>query len=286
MQLRDRYQKTKTFLKNASVEQPDLEARWILKKVLKIADADIIAGASRPVTDAENAALESMIARRTAGEPLSRIFGEREFYGRNFKISPDTLDPRPDTEILIDAVLRGFHVKQGRKPLRILDLGTGTGAILISLLAELPESEGVGVDISQGALRAARENARSLGVEKRCRWICGDWGDSVKEGQFDLVVSNPPYIESGIIPNLAPEVRNHDPILALDGGPDGLSAYEKIFLCLPKLLNKDGRAFLEIGFDQKEKIERLAKKYRIRVEAVHPDLAGNPRVVEISRGDK
>ena len=172
-----------------------------------------------------------------------------------------------------------------KQPVEILDLGTGSGCILIALLSELRESSGIGVDLSPKAIQIAHENAKTNDVDARIQWICGSWADAI-DGQFDLIVSNPPYIASSVIPNLDPEVRNHDPILALDGGMDGLQAYKIIFSQLPRLLKKGGRAFLEIGFDQERSIARLSEDSRIRIERIHPDLAGLPRVVEITRGDK
>ena len=260
----------------------DLEARFIIKKRVNLDWASIIAHPDKIITADELEIIQKDMDRRLAGEPLSRIYGEREFWGLNFKIAPDTLDPRPDTETLVRLALQTFHVKQ---PVEILDLGTGSGCILIALLSELRESSGIGVDLSPKAIQIAHENAKTNDVDARIQWICGSWADAI-DGQVDLIVSNPPYIASSVIPNLDPEVRNHDPILALDGGMDGLQAYKIIFSQLPRLLKKGGRAFLEIGFDQERSIARLSEDSRIRIERIHPDLAGLPRVVEITRGDK
>jgi release factor glutamine methyltransferase len=201
------------------------------------------------------------------------------------------LDPRPDTETLVEIALKiakkeiekKFHVKQ--KTAEILDLGTGSGCILIALLTELPYAHGVGVDLSYETLKIAALNAKTHGIGNRVSLICGSWAQAL-QARFDLIVGNPPYIASSSLPNLETEVRNHDPILALDGGKDGLEAYRNIFSSLPRLLKTNGKALFEIGFDQEDDIVRLGRESRIRIEGVHRDLAGRARVVEISCGDK
>ncbi len=287
--MKDFYQKIRKHLSDGGLETPDLEARWILKSVLNISDADLITGAGT-VSQEQATRIDAIVTRRLAGEPLSRILGEREFYGRTFKIGPETLDPRPDTETLVRIAVgvleKKFHVKQPI-PLyaaEILDLGTGSGAILLSILKENPDLRGIGVDLSYETLKIASHNAKSLGVSQRSAFICGNWADSIT-GQFELIVSNPPYIRTSVIENLEKEVRNHDPILALDGGLDGLDAYKKIFSELPRLLKPGGTALLEIGFDQTDDLARLSREPWIRKICTHTDLAGRPRVVEISCGD-
>lgn len=272
-------------MENSDIPQADLEARWILKSILGISDADLITG-SAIVSQKQTFELEAVAKRRVAGESLGRIFGEREFWGRNFKIGPETLEPRADTETLVRVALeileKKFHVKQ--KTAEILDLGTGSGCILITLLAESPYSYGLGVDLSHETLKIASHNANKHGVSERIGLICGDWAAAIGE-KLDLVVSNPPYIRSSVIPNLDKEVRNHDPILALDGGADGLDAYKKIISALPHILKPGGTALFEIGFDQADDLARLSRLPWIREIYTHTDYAGRPRVVEISCGD-
>jgi release factor glutamine methyltransferase len=287
--LQSSYISIRKYLEISGVPQADLEAKWILKSVLGVSDADFITGTGT-VSQEQTEKIEAVAKRRVTGEPLSRIFGEKEFWGRAFKIGPDTLDPRSDTETLIRVTLeiltKKFHVKQTNDPkaAEILDLGTGSGCILVTLLAELPQSYGVGVDFSFETLKIASHNAKTHGVSQRIGLICGDWAASIDQ-KFDLVVSNPPYIRSSAIPELDKEVRNHDPILALDGGEDGLDAYKKIISQFPHILKPGGTALFEIGFDQADDLARLSRLPWIREFYTHTDYAGRPRVVEITNGD-
>jgi release factor glutamine methyltransferase len=220
------------------------------------------------------------VARRLAGEPVSRIIGIREFYGRSFRIDASTLDPRPDTETLVEAAL-GLVDREA--PLDILDLGTGSGCILVTLLAELPRASGAGVDVSLPALERAQANAQVHGIGDRARFIAGDWLEAV-EGSFDLVVANPPYLSAADMAALSPEVRDHDPRAALDGGPDGLSAYRRIVPGLRKALRPGGFALFEVGPDQAEAVSRLLAEAGLDMgEGQHlwRDLAGRTRVVGV-----
>lgn len=271
-------------LERAGVETPALDARLLVRHALGLDDVALIARGVDPVPAGAGDAVAALLARRAEGEPVSRIMGVREFYGRTFAITPDTLDPRPDTEILIDQAL-GWARTQ-KKDLRILDLGTGSGCILITLLAELPGATGIGVDLNPGAVDVSRENAVKHGVESRTRVFQGDWFTPLPDGErFDLIVSNPPYIPEKDIESLAREVRNHDPILALVGGNDGLDPYKIIFSGLEKHLFPGGRAFLEFGFGQAESLSRLVDDSGLFLSRITPDLAGIPRVVEITNGE-
>lgn len=265
----------------AGVENPAREARWLLAHALGVSDSDLIAG-NRIFEKKEMEFAELLVARRVAGEPVSRIIGEKDFYGLSFAVTPAVLDPRMDTETLVDAVAARFG---NNPPRRILDLGTGSGCILIALLNKFSESTGVGVDVSREALAVASENAARLGVAGRASFIQGDWAESVNES-FDLIVSNPPYIPSGDIPNLDREVRNHDPILALDGGFDGLQAYKKIFSQIKNIFSPGGAGFFEVGISQAQDVARLAENEGFLVRGYHADSAGVLRVVEIDSGEK
>lgn len=217
---------------------------------------DLILDQRAPLTQPMKTKLEAMLKRRLTHEPVTRILGQREFFGRTFRVTPDTLDPRPDTETLVSVVLAHVtaHGRQAQ-PLRILDVGTGTGALLVSLLAELPSAQGIGTDISAAALDVARDNANRLGVADRA---CFDVRDGVEglEGPFDVIVSNPPYIARDDIATLMPEVRAFDPHVALDGGADGLEFYR---LWVPHFLRLApcGLVAVEVGFDQSEAVQGL-----------------------------
>lgn len=270
-------------LKGAGVDMPDLDARFIIEERTPYDWSDIIARPDSSVTQTQHDEIIADINARIAGKPLSRIYGCREFWGLEFLISEDTLDPRPDSELIIDVALK--HFPDRGRPLEILDLGTGSGCLLISLLSEFKNARGWGVDLSAGAVKCAEENAHKNHVAARAQFSCGSWLNGINK-KFDLIVSNPPYISNQVIPTLSKEVRNHDPILALDGGDDGLDPYKELFPQLKNVLNPDGAALFEIGYDQEKDVMRLAEDAGFAQRTVHFDLAGNPRVVDISGGDK
>ena len=280
--LKELYYETRNALREHGIHNADIEAREFIKYVIDIADIDIIIRSDQPVYSEKVKQLREGLQRRLQGEPVSRIFGEREFWSLPFKVTPDVLDPRPDTETIVDAAIRHFI---GNPPEQVLDLGTGSGCLIVSLMTEWPLSHGHAVDISGKALLVASENARTHGVDDRITFVTSDWGESVN-GYFDLIVSNPPYISNREIANLPPEVKNYDPILALEGGEDGLDCYRKIILAVKKLLKLNGICLLEVGYDQAEKVSRLVEDSGLFVRGVHPDMAGIPRVVEISFGEK
>lgn len=272
---------TKEKLCSSGIENPGLEARALLKEVADVSDADLIAGNDKKLSEEQRAVLESFIKRRKTGEPLSRILGMREFWSLPFKVTPAVLDPRPDTETLVAAVLKRYGDKP---PRRILDLGTGSGCILIALLHEWRQARGVAVDISQEALEVARDNAQRNGVAERIEFVRSNWCANV-EGQFDLVVANPPYIPARDIESLDKEVRDFDPILALAGGEDGLQAYKKILTEIKSHLLPDSLIFFEIGNLQSRDIAGLAGNAGFFVHESYPDLSGIIRVVELSLGE-
>ena len=264
--------------KALSKQLSETQARIILNERAGLSWASIIATPDAIIDDKTAQAIQNDLKQRMNGKPLSRIYGKREFWGLEFSLNENTLDPRPDSETLIETALA--HYKDKPPPKTILDLGTGTGCLLLALLSEFKEAQGIGIDISEKALTAAQTNAKALQLDARSTFIKGKWAESL-DRKFDLIISNPPYIASNIIPNLEKEVKNHDPILALDGGIDGLQAYKDIFSDLLRIMNDDGIALFEIGFDQASQIERLSNKYEIRIGSVYPDLAGNPRVVDM-----
>jgi release factor glutamine methyltransferase len=270
----------------ARIETPELDARLLLCHAAGLTQEAYVAAPEALLAKDAAARFDAMIARRLEGEPVSRIVGAKEFCGRTFAVDRHTLDPRPDTETLIEAALDTL-AREGRRGerLRILDLGTGTGCILLTLLAELPLARGVGSDVSEGALATARRNARDLGVGDRASFVAGDWFEPI-EGKFDIVVSNPPYIASAEIAELAREV-GYDPLLALDGGEDALDAYRRIASGVGRILNPGGLVFLEIGETQAEPVLGLLRDSGLKIDAgasVWTDLAGRQRSVGASLG--
>jgi release factor glutamine methyltransferase len=265
-------------LREANIPTPELDARALLCHATGLSHEGYVAGINDALAPEAAARFGTYVRRRLGGEPVSRIIGVREFYGRPFRIDQSTLDPRPDTETLIEAAL-GLVGRE--TPLDILDLGTGSGCILITLLAELPQASGVGIDKSPPALERARANAQVIGVGDRVRFMAGDWLDAVS-GHFDLVVANPPYLTAVDMAALSPEVRNHDPRAGLDGGPDGLLAYRRIVPRLGKALRPGGFALFEVGPSQAEAVLRLLAEAGLDVregQRLWRDLAGRARVV-------
>lgn len=268
-------------LKQAGCATPGLDARILLRHALNMTDADLITGDDRVLDAAAQDKIESLIARRLSGEPVSRITGHREFWGLDFMVTPDVLDPRTDTETIVQAAVQTLRKNP---PQRIIDLGTGSGCLLIALLTEFPAAVGVGVDISESALSVARLNAERNNVTGRATFVRSHWFESV-DGKFDLIVSNPPYIPNPDIESLAIEVRNHDPILALAGGEDGYDAYRAIIKEIQAHANRGALCYFEVGLDQGENVARLAGESNLSVRRIIPDIAGIPRAVEISCGD-
>lgn len=275
---------TASALRQAGIDTSELDARLLLCHAALLSHEAFIAEARAPLRPDAAARLGLAIERRLGREPVARIAGAREFYGRSFLLDPHGLDPRPDTETLIEAALA--HVARNGwrdKPLKLLDLGTGTGCILVSLLAELPRADGVGTDVSMGALALAAANADRLGVGARASFVAADWLDGI-DGQFDLILSNPPYVASDEIASLAEEVAAYDPPLALDGGPDGLDAYRRIATRAGEVLAEGGRLLLEIGASQEAQVSDIVRAAGLKLDEPGPvwrDLAGRPRVVAV-----
>jgi release factor glutamine methyltransferase len=265
----------------AGLDSPELDARLLVGAALHLDLTALVTQGARRLTADDTARLESLAQRRLAGEPVARILGIKEFWDLPFKLSADTLVPRPDTETVVEAALD--HVRGTRSvngPLRIVDLGTGSGAILLALLSELPQAFGIGTDISVGALRTARDNAVALGLGDRAAFVACSYASALS-GPFDLIVSNPPYIAHRDIAGLAIEVRAHDPARALDGGADGLDAYRALIPQACGLLRPSGAVAVEVGQDQAGDIEGLMTEagFTADLTAIRADLAGIPRVV-------
>ncbi|MGY3620020.1 peptide chain release factor N(5)-glutamine methyltransferase [Bradyrhizobium sp. USDA 10063] len=267
-------------LKSAAIDSAELDARMLLGAVLRLDLTGLITAAGRTLTENEAIKLEAFTRRRLAGEPVARILGQKEFWGLPLKLSAATLVPRPDTETVVELALEILRTDGAlEKPLRIADLGTGTGAILLALLSELPAATGTGTDISTEALSTAHDNALALGLGNRATFIACDYASGLS-GRFDLIVSNPPYIRSADIAELAVEVREHDPLAALDGGDDGLDAYRALIPQAADLLAPGAALVVESGIRQSEAVEALMTAAGL-VPAGPPraDLAGIPRAV-------
>ncbi len=260
----------------AGLDSAMLDARVLVGAALDLDLTALAVQAQRPLMGEEIAAIEGMALRRLAGEPVARIIGMKEFWGLPFRLSHATLVPRPDTETLVEAALA---LSQRDDALRMLDIGTGTGAILLSLLHERPQATGVGTDLSDDAVATARDNAVRLGLASRAAFVACDYASAI-DPAFDLVVSNPPYIPTADIAALALEVRAHDPRLALDGGQDGLVAYRALAREAMRLLRSGGAVVVEFGIGQAEDVAAILRAAGLYVTAPPmADLAGLPRVL-------
>ena len=268
-------------LRAAGVDSPRGEARRLLAHVLGVTPEDIISGNIPPHGAEVRERFETLLARRARREPLAYILGSREFWSLDFAVGPEVLIPRPESEIMVEEALKRFPVRDA--PLRVLDLGTGSGCLLLAFLSERPAAEGLGVDISEGALAMAKRNAERLGLESRTRFLRGDWVDAVSGG-WDVIFVNPPYIAAGDLTNLDPEIGQYEPRTALDGGPDGLSAYRCIAGALHSHFRRGGRAFLEVGQGQASPVEGLLAEKGLSVEGTVCDLAGIPRCLVVNAG--
>ena len=255
------------------------DARQLILHLLDLRPVDLITNDRRPLTADELALVEDGIRRRLNREPVFRIVGRRDFYGLELGLSKDTLEPRPDTEVLVDVVLPHLaRISSSKGEARIIDLGTGTGAIALALISQVANCRAVGVDLSVDALETADANAKNLGLSSRFETVRSHWFESV-DGRFDLILSNPPYIRSGVVGMLDPEVRLFDPILALDGGEDGLSAYRMIASQAVKHLEPGGLIGLEIGFDQKQDVIKIFQSSGFKLLESRQDFGGNDRVL-------
>jgi len=274
--LRELFSRIESRLGAAGVETPDIDARFLIEGALGLSPAAFRLNPNRSVSEDERERIDALAARRAAREPVGRILGRRDFWTLELALSPATLEPRPDSETVVEATLAALPDRNA--PLRLLDLGTGTGCLLLALLAELPNATGLGIDISREAAETALGNAVRNGLDGRARFRVGDWGAGLGE-VFDVVVSNPPYIPTRTIDELSPEVRLFDPPRALDGGDDGLDAYRIIAVQAPGLLNPGGTLALEVGWDQAGAVADLVRAAGLTVTGVLRDLGGVERCV-------
>ncbi len=255
------------------------DARVLICGLLDLSPTDLLLDGDKPVAADLAARVEEAIVRRLGREPVYRILGRRDFYGLDLALSEGTLEPRPDTEILVDVILPHLRsmVSAGLKP-KIVDLGTGTGAIALALLQECPEAEAMGIDISENALKTAEANAERNGLASRFTTRAGPWLKRTSE-RFDIIISNPPYIRSEVVVGLEPEVTKFDPVDALDGGPDGLDAYRAIAAEALEHLKDQGLVGLEIGFDQRDEVTQIFEEAGFSLLEERRDYGGNDRVL-------
>lgn len=268
---------TETF-RAAGLDSPELDARLLVGHALGLDHTALTLAADRTLSDGEMSALQALTARRLKREPVARILSVKEFWGLPLRVTAATLVPRPETETVVEAALALIDAGGGRaRGLRIADFGTGSGALLLALLAELPSATGVGTDVSTDALETARGNADQLGLVPRAQFIACDFGAALPGG-FDLIVSNPPYVASADIATLAPEVQ-YDPRAALDGGADGLAAYRSIAADAARLLTPGGHLVVELGLGQERPVAMLLQAAGLAPSPARHDLAGIPRAL-------
>jgi len=265
--------------REAGLESPELDTRLLITHVTDLTHLDLITTPSQSLSLKQIVDIEALAKRRLQGESLDHIFGYKEFYGRRFKVTKDVLSPRPETEMLVRAAL---DIIKSKPDACLLDLGTGSGAIIVSIVAEAPQTTGMAVDISLSALGIAQENALAHGVDDRVVFVDGTWLGPVK-GQFDIILSNPPYITDVAMEGLSASVKDFDPAISLRGGKDGLKAYRAILSDAKNHLNPTGTIIFEIGYDQGQAVADLLEGAGFQAIRVAKDLAGHDRLVSANR---
>jgi release factor glutamine methyltransferase len=266
----------------AGFDEPRRQARRLIASALPISPADLFGNPDRAVDEQQIVQLKGMLSRIIEHEPLSRILGRREFWGLEFALSAATLDPRPESETVVEAVLRRKSHRDA--PLRLLDLGTGTGCLLLALLSEFPAATGFGIEIAEDAVKTAADNAARLGLAERALFLVGNWAAAVSRS-FDAIIANPPYIASAQLPLLPHAVARYDPWPALDGGADGLASFRAIAADLPRLLAPQGIFVTEVGVGQADEVARIMKAHGLTPDGIDKDLAGIARCVIAHRCD-
>jgi release factor glutamine methyltransferase len=263
-------------LKDAGIDQPSIDARLMLEVAAGVTRTEIVTDPYRELTAEQEATLEDYLTRRARREPVSHIIGRKGFWKILLQVNKNVLTPRPETEVIVDEVLKAFPETMS---FSMLDLGVGSGTILLAVLAERPGAKGLGIDTSDEALAVARDNAASLDLNTRAALMHGDWTAGLGDASFDLVVSNPPYIPTAVIDTLEPEVRDHEPRLALDGGTDGLDAYRLLAPEILRVLKAGGMFAVEIGYDQSQDVEALFREAGAQQVKTVKDLSTHDRVV-------
>ena len=266
-------------LRTAGVPESRREAGSLLAHVIQKDRTFLISRAEEKLDSKALQDFREVVKRRALGEPLQYITGHQDFYGRAFRVTPDVLIPRPETELLVESALGLMNGS------RFCDVGTGSGCIAVTLLCERSNSRGIGIDVSPAALVVAKENAIAQGVDQRIDFVVSDCFDSLPQGSppFDLIVSNPPYVAAGVVAGLQREVKDHEPMVALTPGTDGLSIIRRLITEASQFLRKDGHLLLEIGFDQGESVSELVEGSKFHLLGIRPDLQGFPRIVILRR---
>jgi len=265
---------TKTFLDN-KITTYSLDARIVLREVLNLDEKEFILQPKIQVSSENLGKIQKIVERRLKGEPISKIFGRRDFYSSTFLISTEVLDPRPESELIVD-IANNFILDKKFK--NVIDLGTGSGCILLSILKENKKMNGIGTDISFDAINIAKQNSSNLNLDERALFIVSNWFDSV-DGGYDLIVSNPPYISSTEITNLSSSVKNYDPLVSLDGGSDGLVCYKEIADNLNRGIRKNGRIILEIGYNQADDVIKIFESKEFYLLKKYNDISGLDRIL-------
>ena len=263
-------------LKAVGIDQPSIDARLLLEVAAGVTRTEIVTDPYRVLTAEQEATLDQFLTRRERREPVSHIIGRKGFWKILLQVNKNVLTPRPETEVIVDEVLKAFPEHMA---FSMLDLGVGSGTILLAVLAERPAAKGLGVDASSEALAVARDNAANLDLNNRAAFLHGDWTAGLADASFDLVVSNPPYIPTAVIDTLDPEVRDHEPRFALDGGPDGLDAYRLLAPEILRVLKPGGLFAVEIGYDQSQAVEALFREAGAQGVRTVKDLSTHDRVV-------
>lgn len=281
MNIAEALKEASRILQNAGVPEARREAGSLLSFVIAKDRTFLISHAEDQLDEHSLDQFRQTIERRAAGEPLQYIIGVQDFFGRQFRVTPDVLIPRPETELLIEAALEMV----GNASPFICDIGTGSGCIALTLLCEISEARGVAVDKSPAALEIARLNAGDLSVADRAVFVVSDCFEALdsREYQFDLIASNPPYVSAGVLPGLQREVRDHEPLVALSPGSDGLSMIRQLLHDAPAFLKQNGHMIMEIGFDQGERVQKLVDDSVWRLVDLQPDLQGIPRIVILQK---
>lgn len=272
------YAAVRNAFRSARLATPDLDARLLVTETLRVTTAQLIANPRLPVASTNVDVLNQRACARLSGVSIGRILGRRAFWSLDLALAPDTLEPRPETETVVELALDVLALREGE--VSIADLGTGTGAILLAILSERPNATGIGIDLSEAAVRQAQRNAERFKFSGRAMFVRGDYGAPLASG-FDIVVSNPPYIATAVIETLSATVRDHDPRLALDGGPDGLNAYRTLAAHAPRLLSHKGRLILEIDPEALDAVTLIGEQSGFVVDCTMNDLTGRVRALSL-----